>query len=195
MGFPSFSGVSAGLLVIINTVLSVQSFKDIVKSFLQILGLFFTTAANNRNNNSQVNSHLRREYSNNPYGGTDAPPVLGSELAQLPLIAEEIRESLPVVAYQPPANTHLGECAICLCKFEEGDQIRELPCSHFFHRICLDKWLDHQQTTCPLCRSSVIPEETVNRLRRREQELTEELMFWFSSFHGHGFHSMWWLRA
>lgn len=194
MGFPSFSGVSTGLLVLINTVLSVQSVKDFAKSIMRILGLFFTSAADNVQINSRRNQLLRREYSNsNP---ETSPESLGSELAQLPAVADEIRQNLPVVPYEMPANnTQVGECAVCLCKFEEGDQIRELPCSHFFHRICLDKWLDHQQTTCPLCRLSLIPEETAIRLRRREQELTEELMFWFSSFHGHGFHSMWWLRA
>ncbi|KAH9295205.1 hypothetical protein KI387_038793, partial [Taxus chinensis] len=162
------------------------------------LGLFFSTSsANNIQVNSRSTQLLRREYSNsNPETSSETAPVLGSELAQLPLIADEIRQSPPVVPYKTPANiTHVVECAVCLCKFEEGDQIRELPCSLFFHRNCLEKWLDHQQTTCPLCRFSLIPEETAFRLRRREQELTEELMFWFSSFHGHGLHSMWWLRA
>ncbi|KAH9330169.1 hypothetical protein KI387_002277, partial [Taxus chinensis] len=103
---------------------------------MYILGLFFSTSsANNMQLNSRSTQLLRREYSNsNPETSSETTLVLGSELAQLPLIADEIRFSL-------------------------------------------------------------ITEETAFRLRRREQELTEELMFWFSSFHGHGFHSMWWLRA
>ncbi|KAH9320173.1 hypothetical protein KI387_021942, partial [Taxus chinensis] len=164
-------------------ILPVQSLKDIAESFMYILGLFFSTSsANNIQVNSRSTQLLRREYSNsNPETSSETAPVLGSELAQLPLIADEIRQSLPVVPYKTPANiTHVVECAVCLCKIEEGDQIRELSCSLFFHRNCLVKWLDHQQTTCPLCRFSLIP---------------EELMFWFSSFHGHGFHGMWWLRA
>ncbi|KAH9317699.1 hypothetical protein KI387_019468, partial [Taxus chinensis] len=164
-------------------ILPVQSLKDIAESFMYILGLFFSTSsANNIQVNSRSTQLLRREYSNsNPETSSETAPVLGSELAQLPLIADEIRQSLPVVPYKTPANiTHVVECVVFLCKIEEGDQIRELPCSLFFHINCLVKWLDHQQMTCPLCRFSLIP---------------EELMLWFSSFHNHGFHSMWWLRA
>lgn len=190
MGFPSFPGVSAWLLLFVSTVLSVQCIKDIVHSILHIFQMFssFRTSANINNNTQLIIDSARLP-------SEEETPVLGSGLARLPQIAEEIRGSLPVTNYQSsPTNSHVVECAVCLSSFEEGDHIRQLPCCHFFHRDCVDKWLDHQQTTCPLCRASLVPEETANKLRRREQELTEELMFWFSSFHGHGFNSMWWLR-
>ncbi|GFP89656.1 E3 ubiquitin-protein ligase rha1b [Phtheirospermum japonicum] len=32
-------------------------------------------------------------------------------------------------------------------------------CRHIFHRSCLDRWMDHDQKTCPLCRTQFIPEE------------------------------------
>ncbi|KAL8533499.1 hypothetical protein ACS0TY_009777 [Phlomoides rotata] len=44
------------------------------------------------------------------------------------------------------------ECAICLCKIDEDDEIRELRCDHLFHRGCLDRWLGHGGVTCPVCR-------------------------------------------
>lgn len=189
MGFPSFPGVSAWLLLIISTVLSVQCIKDIANSIFHIFHMIFSIRTSANNNDTQ----FMRDSARLPF--EEETPVLGSGLAQLPPIAEEIRGSLPVTHYQSsPTNAHVVECAVCLSSFEEGDDIRQLPCCHFFHRVCVDKWLDHQQTTCPLCRASLVPEETANKLRRREQELTEELMFWFSSFHGHGFNSMWWLR-
>eukprot|EP01018_Ginkgo_biloba_P038053 Gb_14821 [translate_table: standard] len=192
MGFPSFFGLSAGLLLIINTVLSVASLKDILRSILQMLGLNSVTSPATNTQPQPI-----REPPWSSYPSEIQTPVLGSGLPQLPVIADEIRTSLPVILYENESSINTNaqvECAVCLSKVEQGDQIRELPCCHFFHRDCLDKWLDHQQTTCPLCRSSLIPEETANKLRRREQELTEELIFWFSSFHGNGFHSMWWLR-
>lgn len=45
-------------------------------------------------------------------------------------------------------------CCICLAKYANNDELRELPCSHFFHRECVDKWLKIN-ATCPLCKSEV----------------------------------------
>ncbi|KAF3450070.1 hypothetical protein FNV43_RR06149 [Rhamnella rubrinervis] len=48
------------------------------------------------------------------------------------------------------------ECAVCLSKIEEGQEIGELRCSHFFHKVCLHKWVaGFNRTTCPLCRGSL----------------------------------------
>ncbi|KAL5718095.1 RING-type E3 ubiquitin transferase [Ranunculus cassubicifolius] len=46
------------------------------------------------------------------------------------------------------------ECCVCLHRFEAEEEVSELSCKHFFHKGCLDKWLDHKHSTCPLCRST-----------------------------------------
>ncbi|KAI3847007.1 hypothetical protein MKW92_019949 [Papaver armeniacum] len=49
-------------------------------------------------------------------------------------------------------------CAICLCEYEGRDEIRELMnCRHIFHESCLDRWMFSNQTTCPLCRTCLVP--------------------------------------
>ncbi|KAG5603716.1 hypothetical protein H5410_025208 [Solanum commersonii] len=48
------------------------------------------------------------------------------------------------------------ECAICLCKIEDGEEVRELNCDHLFHRACLDRWMNCGRMTCPLCRNHLI---------------------------------------
>ncbi|CAH9117825.1 unnamed protein product [Cuscuta epithymum] len=49
------------------------------------------------------------------------------------------------------------ECAVCLCKMEQGEEVRDLKCEHVFHRVCLDRWLGTGRMTCPLCRNHVKP--------------------------------------
>ncbi|KAL6530779.1 hypothetical protein OROGR_014639 [Orobanche gracilis] len=45
-------------------------------------------------------------------------------------------------------------CCICLAKYVNNDEVRELPCSHFFHKECVDKWLKIN-ALCPLCKAEV----------------------------------------
>lgn len=45
-------------------------------------------------------------------------------------------------------------CPICIMGFEEGDDLRVLPCEgkHRFHQACVDPWLLELSGSCPLCR-------------------------------------------
>ncbi|PON53081.1 43kDa postsynaptic protein [Parasponia andersonii] len=45
-------------------------------------------------------------------------------------------------------------CCICLAKYANNDELKELPCSHFFHKECVDKWLKIN-ASCPLCKNAV----------------------------------------
>ncbi|KAE9599416.1 hypothetical protein Lal_00039419 [Lupinus albus] len=45
-------------------------------------------------------------------------------------------------------------CCICLAKYENNDELKELHCSHLFHKECIDKWLKIN-ALCPLCKSEV----------------------------------------
>lgn len=46
-------------------------------------------------------------------------------------------------------------CQICLDEFSEGDDLRTLPCSHFFHTDCVDIWLLTKNCSCPVCRRDI----------------------------------------
>ena len=62
---------------------------------------------------------------------------------------------------------HTMECSICMEKFLEGDQIRELPgCGHIFHAECVTEWLK-LQPSCPVCRRNVA--ETLDDQEKRKQ--------------------------
>ncbi|KAK1305760.1 E3 ubiquitin-protein ligase [Acorus calamus] len=45
-------------------------------------------------------------------------------------------------------------CCICLAKYADNEELRELPCAHFFHMECVDKWLKIN-ALCPLCKCEV----------------------------------------
>ncbi|KAF3447212.1 hypothetical protein FNV43_RR12392 [Rhamnella rubrinervis] len=52
-------------------------------------------------------------------------------------------------------------CCICLAKYANNDELRELPCSHFFHKECVDKWLKIN-ALCPLCKNEVCNGEGIS---------------------------------
>ncbi|CAM0950977.1 unnamed protein product [Alopecurus aequalis] len=45
-------------------------------------------------------------------------------------------------------------CCICLTKYGDDDELRELPCNHLFHVQCVDKWLKIN-AVCPLCKTEI----------------------------------------
>ncbi|KAI6707691.1 brassinosteroid-responsive RING protein 1 [Syzygium oleosum] len=86
-----------------------------------------------------------------------------------PVSALLIREMLPVVRFEslvdPPES-----CAVCLYEFEgrPEEEIRWLSnCRHVFHRECLDRWMDCDQDTCPLCRTQFVPEDMREEFHQR----------------------------
>ncbi|XP_061350829.1 uncharacterized protein LOC133295920 isoform X2 [Gastrolobium bilobum] len=73
---------------------------------------------------------------------------------------ESIVDSLPLKSHKKVdvadgGNDADEQCYICLAEYEEGDQIRVLPCNHEYHMSCVDKWLKEIHGVCPLCRGNV----------------------------------------
>eukprot|EP00668_Euglena_longa_P032610 GGOE01041998.1.p1 GENE.GGOE01041998.1~~GGOE01041998.1.p1 ORF type:complete len:451 (-),score=58.01 GGOE01041998.1:390-1598(-) len=48
----------------------------------------------------------------------------------------------------------VGQCTICLSEYERGEEARTLPCWHFYHKECIDRWLKEHRT-CPICKADV----------------------------------------
>jgi hypothetical protein len=76
-------------------------------------------------------------------GATNGSQQAASE-EQVSLLAE--RE----VEYVSPDAV----CSICLSEYEMNDRLKTLPCSHEFHKACIDPWLRINRT-CPTCRHDI----------------------------------------
>ncbi|KAJ4837768.1 hypothetical protein Tsubulata_014191 [Turnera subulata] len=55
-----------------------------------------------------------------------------------------------------------AECCICLSAYEDGVELRQLPCGHHFHCACVDKWL-YINATCPLCKYNILKSSSQDR--------------------------------
>ncbi|KAH9488195.1 hypothetical protein Btru_064810 [Bulinus truncatus] len=51
-------------------------------------------------------------------------------------------------------GSELPQCNICLTDYQHGEEMRNLPCRHNFHMVCVDQWLKIN-ATCPVCRAEV----------------------------------------
>ncbi|KAL4586535.1 hypothetical protein LXL04_011171 [Taraxacum kok-saghyz] len=77
--------------------------------------------------------------------------------------------------HQKMSSDESVECAVCLSKIDEDDEIRLLRCDHLFHKGCLDRCVEYKHTTCPLCRDILAGPRMVCELGR------ELLFFTFCS--------------
>lgn len=74
-----------------------------------------------------------------------------------------LEEHSPAVRFDALSVSGAGDplpegCAVCLGDFHGAAEVRRpRGCRHVFHRACLDRWAEHGQRTCPLCRTPLFP--------------------------------------
>ncbi|WOG93699.1 hypothetical protein DCAR_0312985 [Daucus carota subsp. sativus] len=95
----------------------------------------------------------------------------------------------PISHYKSAVNDESEECSVCLSTFENGQVIRKVKqCNHSFHKHCLDTWFRQDRPSCPLCRTSALPERIVARYRRQHDSQVhfgskEEMLMLLSTVH------------
>ena len=73
--------------------------------------------------------------------------------AQVPLGSAQ-SQKIPSKKYSKTDETK-EMCAICVDEFEDGEEVRVLPCNHIFHSKCIDEWLSNYSSLCPLCKANI----------------------------------------
>ncbi|XP_055897925.1 uncharacterized protein LOC129928276 [Biomphalaria glabrata] len=49
-----------------------------------------------------------------------------------------------------PDDETLVLCSVCMEPYIAGQERKFLPCSHYFHSVCIDAWLNNSSMNCPL---------------------------------------------
>ncbi|KAG2241875.1 hypothetical protein Bca4012_084653 [Brassica carinata] len=75
----------------------------------------------------------------NRYG---TPPASKSAVDGLPTVK---------VSKDTTLKDEMNQCAVCMDEFEDGGDVKQMPCKHVFHQDCLMPWLQ-LHNSCPVCR-------------------------------------------
>lgn len=64
--------------------------------------------------------------------------------------------NLPVKKYDgTPLPGEQTTCPVCIAPFEKKEELKSLPCCHFYHKECIDRWLMVGHS-CPVCKALVL---------------------------------------
>lgn len=75
-------------------------------------------------------------------------------------VSEQAKSSWHRYSYQPSSDLPLKpeeeqpSCSVCLCEYEQGDRLVQLPCKHIYHEECITAWCNNN-IRCPLCNSNL----------------------------------------
>jgi hypothetical protein len=58
-----------------------------------------------------------------------------------------------------PSHDSIDACGVCLAEFDDGDELRVLPCGHYFHQSCIDHWLLRSASVCPSCKQELLQDD------------------------------------
>ncbi|KAF3445298.1 hypothetical protein FNV43_RR14993 [Rhamnella rubrinervis] len=154
MGLSSMPAPSEGVLcvLLVNTALSISIVKGIVRSILHIVGIHLSSSSSLTSSPSQPSS----EDYDDPSESVELHRSCPSDS-----YIEEFRSKVPAIRFDKLCSSEQPEndCSVCLTQFEPESEINHLSCGHLFHKVCLEKWLDYWNVTCPLCRTPLMPEE------------------------------------
>ncbi|KAF8472057.1 hypothetical protein BDZ91DRAFT_791071 [Kalaharituber pfeilii] len=118
--------------------------------------------------NSSLEVRDLQELGNPPSSNCPSSPENSStsaSVSEFPSVYS-VTNSVPIdtmITGAPLPQANQVQCPVCMDDFEEGQEIRILPCNHSFHTDCIDPWLLNVTGSCPLCRIDLRPPEERER--------------------------------
>ncbi|KZV44646.1 hypothetical protein F511_38624 [Dorcoceras hygrometricum] len=77
-------------------------------------------------------------------------------------LKSELKNNLCTVLFDDYHKSKDQLCCVCLGEFELKEELLQVPsCKHMFHIDCIRHWL-HSSSTCPLCRTPVVSDNSRN---------------------------------
>ncbi|KAI3991507.1 hypothetical protein MKX01_006809 [Papaver californicum] len=143
MGLSNLPAPADGVLsiILVTTAQSISIFKGMLFFILQIIGIYLQSSTESvQNSSGQCDLHITSD-----------------------TLVEQLRKKIPSIPFSSLINgdtrSELHDCTVCLNRFQPDSEVNHLSCGHFFHKDCLEKWLDYWNITCPLCRTPLLSDE------------------------------------
>lgn len=71
-------------------------------------------------------------------------------------------------------NYEYHNCPITCDDFEDGEELLQLPCNHYFNKEAILKWLEESSNKCPICRYELPSKEKKNIETLSQDEVHNE---------------------
>jgi E3 ubiquitin-protein ligase RNF115/126 len=78
-----------------------------------------------------------------------------------PPVAAEVLSSLPAIHISQQHVDAKECCSVCKDEYTLGEHAMQMPCTHLFHKDCIEPWLK-RHSTCPSCRYQLPTEDALN---------------------------------
>ena len=128
-------------------------------------------ALNNINGNDNMINNINNEHNNNRINEL-FNPRLNRQAHEIKIIFAHSNHrkhklyNFPEIVIED-ANKLQEEnkkCVICLEEFVSKEKVTALPCIHFFHTPCINKWV-LKQNSCPICKFELTQENLKKKLK------------------------------
>lgn len=97
----------------------------------------------------------------------------------------DLKGKLPTILFDEEVRARDSQCCVCLGDFEMKEELHQIPsCKHVFHIGCIRHWLQ-SNSTCPLCRCSIVPatKHALPDLPSQENETSNQQLVGVSLIH------------